>query len=782
MGRIRALGLLLLCATGTRAQTFSFKPGAVYPAANGPIAVATGDFNGDGTPDLAIGNVSSNSVSIYIGNGDGSFTAGATVSVPSCFVGYLAAGDFNHDGHTDLVAPCEYQNAIYVLPGLGNGEFGAPISTTVPNLITFYGFGEGYFQNYAAADFNHDGIPDLVIGLTDSSFDLSSFSLDVMLSNGDGTFQSPIVVVSSSESVSIPIGVVTGDFNHDGSEDLAVVTDLMPAAASQLRIFLGNGKGAFQAGQVLNPPSATEVASLVAADVNGDGIPDLLVSLASSASGTKASEIFVYLGAGDGTFSPLNGGQMVSGQGAFGLIAANLHGTATVDLLQAITVGSGSSTTFAIQVSAGNGDGTFQSPVPIVFPPQLEPWPFAMLAGDWNGDGLTDLAFAALPADFQVSEKNAGSGLQTLLNGLASLPAGNLVTILNGLTPAPALAVSKNQFQFTYVSGGAAPASQSVAISNSGTGKLSWTATANSPWLTVSPASGTAPANLTVSISPASLTPATYTGTVSVASAGAVASPQSIAVTLTVSAASNAPVITGVVNGASFQAGIQSGSWVTIQGSNLSNTNPGRIWTSSEIVNGKLPTSLDGTSVTIDGKAAYVYYISPAQLNVQAPTDSTIGMVPVVVTNNGQVSSAFSAQLQTYSPAFFVYSPTSYAIAQHYPDYALVGNPNAIPGTIAAHPGDVLILWATGFGPTSPATPAGIVVTGAPAVTMLPTVTVGGVTVSVVGTPVLSPDSAGLYQVAIQLPASVPTGVVPIQASVAGVTSPATVMLYVSAQ
>lgn len=163
---------------------------------------------------------------------------------------------------------------------------------------------------------------------------------------------------------------------------------------------------------------------------------------------------------------------------------------------------------------------------------------------------------------------------------------------------------------------------------------------------------------------------------------------------------------------------------------------------------------------------------------MQAPTDSTTGPVSVVVTNNTQVSGAFSAQLATYSPAFFVYSPTSYAIAQHYPDYTLVGNPNAIPGTIAAHPGDVLILWATGFGPTNPPAPAGVVVTGAPAVATAPTITVGGMPVSVVDA-VLSPGSAGLYQVAIQLPASVPTGVVPIQASIAGAMSPATVMLYV---
>jgi uncharacterized protein (TIGR03437 family) len=221
---------------------------------------------------------------------------------------------------------------------------------------------------------------------------------------------------------------------------------------------------------------------------------------------------------------------------------------------------------------------------------------------------------------------------------------------------------------------------------------------------------------------------------------------------------------------------------VTIQGSNLSNTNPGRTWTASEIVNGNLPTSLNHTSVTIDGKSAYVYYISPTQLNVQAPDDSSIGSVSVVVSNNGQMSSPFNAQLAMYSPAFFLYSGTNYAIASHFPDYALVGNPSTIAGTVAAHTGDILILWATGFGQTSPPTPAGIVVTGAPAVVTRPTTTVGGVSVGLVSNPVLSPGSAGLYQVAIQLPSSIPTGVVAIQALIAGAISPAGISLFVSGQ
>jgi uncharacterized protein (TIGR03437 family) len=238
------------------------------------------------------------------------------------------------------------------------------------------------------------------------------------------------------------------------------------------------------------------------------------------------------------------------------------------------------------------------------------------------------------------------------------------------------------------------------------------------------------------------------------------------------------PAITSVVNGASFQTGIEAGSWVTIQGTNLANTNPGRTWRSDEIVYGRLPTSLDGVSVSINGETAFVYYISPGQINVQAPNDTFTGTVNVVVTNNGSSSAPATAQLQGFAPALFQYSGTPYAIVTRYPDNALVGNPAVIPGTVAATRGDVLILWATGFGPTNPATGAGSVVSGAPPVATVPAVTVGGTPVTVIGG-ALSPGSAGLYQIAIQLPASLGTGISAIRASVGGYTSPAGVNLLV---
>jgi uncharacterized protein (TIGR03437 family) len=240
--------------------------------------------------------------------------------------------------------------------------------------------------------------------------------------------------------------------------------------------------------------------------------------------------------------------------------------------------------------------------------------------------------------------------------------------------------------------------------------------------------------------------------------------------------ATGPPAITSVLNGASYQPGIEAGSWVMIKGSNLANST--RTWTASDFVNGNLPMALDGVSVTIDGKPAFVYYISPTQINVQAPSDSALGAVNVVVTNNGAVSAPASVQLQAVAPAFFMYLGTSDAIASRLPDYAEVGNPSAVPGTVAAKPGDTIVLWGTGFGATTPAVAAGTTVSGAPAVVTEPTVTVGGLAVPVIGT-VLTKGSAGLYQVTIQLPANVPTGAVAVQASVGVVQTPAGVLLFV---
>jgi uncharacterized protein (TIGR03437 family) len=233
-----------------------------------------------------------------------------------------------------------------------------------------------------------------------------------------------------------------------------------------------------------------------------------------------------------------------------------------------------------------------------------------------------------------------------------------------------------------------------------------------------------------------------------------------------------APAITKVVSAASYQPGIESGSWVMIQGTALADTT--RTWQSSDFVGSNLPTALDGVSVTIDGMTAYVEYISPTQINVLAPSDNTTGYVNVVVNNNGHSSAPATAQLQTYAPALFM-TPQSNAIASVLPKYT------PVTSTAPAHAGDLVVLWCTGLGPTNPPTPAGAIVTSAPATATLPVVTVGGMQVPVISS-VMTTGTVGLYQITIQLPANVPTGTVAVQASIGGAFTRSDVALFVGAQ
>ncbi len=249
--------------------------------------------------------------------------------------------------------------------------------------------------------------------------------------------------------------------------------------------------------------------------------------------------------------------------------------------------------------------------------------------------------------------------------------------------------------------------------------------------------------------------------------------------TLTPATGTTIGTITAVSNNASGQTGIVPEGWVSIYGSDF--TSPGFTdnW-SNAIVNGKLPASLDGVSVSMGGKPAYIYYISPTQINVQAP-DAGVGPMSVTVTNGAGTSGTFTATSYQVQPALYQYAPTKYAIATRYPDNAYIGNPSSINGTVSAKPGDVLILWCTGLGPVNPAVPAGIVPNAtAPAVTTSVSVTVGTVVVQPIYA-VLS-AYAGLYQVAIQLPTSLPTGDVPIQVNQGSSQSAANVFLSVAGQ
>jgi uncharacterized protein (TIGR03437 family) len=229
----------------------------------------------------------------------------------------------------------------------------------------------------------------------------------------------------------------------------------------------------------------------------------------------------------------------------------------------------------------------------------------------------------------------------------------------------------------------------------------------------------------------------------------------------------------GIVNGASFAPGIAADSWATIYGNNLSTVTD--TWDNA-IVNGQLPTTLDGVKVAVNGKPAYVYFVSPGQINILAP-DIDPGSAQVIVTNSAGTSSTFTVAASQYGPAFFSW-PGNQPVATHQ-DFSFAARSDTFAGatTVPAKPGDVIILWGTGLGPTTPAAPVGMQVPGGStySTTSLPVVKINNVNATVYGA-ALAPGFSGLYQVAIQVPTSLADGDWPLVTTAGGATSPAVVL------
>jgi uncharacterized protein (TIGR03437 family) len=224
----------------------------------------------------------------------------------------------------------------------------------------------------------------------------------------------------------------------------------------------------------------------------------------------------------------------------------------------------------------------------------------------------------------------------------------------------------------------------------------------------------------------------------------------------------------GVVPSGSSATTIEPGSWVSIYGSNLAGCTG--FW------NGDFPTSLGGTTVTINSKPGYLWFVSPTQINVQAPDDMTTGPVSVVVATAGGKASS-TVNLGQYAPAFSLISGMyPAAIVSTATGFDNIGPSGAFPyATRPVKVGETVTLFGGGFGPTNPPVAAGKVVAGAAPCVTLPQVTIGGMpaTVSFAGI-----VGAGLYQLNVVVP-NVGSGDQPLQASVSGATTQSNIFLTI---
>ena len=369
------------------------------------------------------------------------------------------------------------------------------------------------------------------------------------------------------------------------------------------------------------------------------------------------------------------------------------------------------------------------------------------------------------------------SSVQISATGVSNSPVSVAVTLTVAPAP-PVLTISPQALAFNYTVGGTIPAAQGISITNTGGGALSWIASASATWVGLSPASGTAPATLSVSANPATLAAGSYSATVLVTAAGATGSPASVSVTLVVQ--SPQPTITGAgVSGGG--ANIAQNAWIEIYGSDLApgSVGAGLTWSSApSFATGQMPTSLGGVSVTVNGKPAYVYFVSAAQVNVLTPLDSTIGSVAIEVNNGSATSAAFTANLQAAAPGFLRFSDGIHIAALH-ANYTYLGPASmSVPGYTftPAAPGETILLFGDGFGlPVSTLTAGSAVQTGP--LPTLPQVTIGGTAADVQWAGLISP---GLYQINVLVPSNAASGDNQVIATYAGASSPTGAMIPVS--
>jgi hypothetical protein len=240
----------ILLGNGTGALTAGQVPDV--PVGTAPVALAEGNFvSGSSTADLAVVNSGSNSVSILLGNGDGTFTTGQTLATGSDPVA-LVVGDFTGNGIDDLAVVNEGSNAVTIYLGNGDGTFAAGQTLTVGSAP----------DGIAGGDFNGDGKEDLVVS------DGGANTLSILLGNGDGTFASSSTVAVGTA----PDGVAVADFNGDGQADIAVAN----SGSNTVSVLLGNGDGTFVA--PVNYAVGTDPVAVAVGDFYGDGIPDLAVT------------------------------------------------------------------------------------------------------------------------------------------------------------------------------------------------------------------------------------------------------------------------------------------------------------------------------------------------------------------------------------------------------------------------------------------------------------------------------------------------------------------------
>lgn len=333
-----------------------------FPAGSKPVSVAVGDVNGDGKKDLAVANNGANSVTVLLNDGTGRFTLGSTVAVGSDPTS-VAVADFNNDSKPDIASVSGGFGHLNINLNNGNGTFGSPVN-----------YATGFCANTVVVGyFNNDTQPDLAVGCVFPSND----GVSILFGNANGSFQP---FTSYDAGGQTPRTLVVGDFNGDGMDDLVTSNDQF--ANNSVTVLLNDGAGAFDTVNVFT--AGQSPMDVAVGDFNRDGRLDAVTADTGDpvgSGGGPVGTVSMLIGSGDGTFvaSP---NLVVDQPGA--IIAANLNADSIPDLAVVTTSVSYSGVT----IFPGLGDGTFG---PKLFTPVINQ-PTGVAFGDFNGDTKNDLA------------------------------------------------------------------------------------------------------------------------------------------------------------------------------------------------------------------------------------------------------------------------------------------------------------------------------------------------------------------------------------------------------